>query len=267
MTLLDKMKEKSPVCVLCAGRNPTETTDHIPPKSIFSLKMRPRGLEFPACRACNQGSKLDDLIIGWFSRMYPDPADDAEAGELRKLTKSVSRKVPGLLSEMKTTFNQKKRFRRQVPDRWKEKHPLNVSGPILNEAILCFGGKMGLALHFEKTGNIVPQTGRAVVRWFSNYQALTGGIPKDSLSQLGSAETLKMGKWNVADQFQFYSAWDESGEMSVHYSTFRKSFAVLVAVFSREDELVDEMLANSTGNVSPGWLIGRIPKYKKLRMW
>ncbi|SDE22774.1 hypothetical protein [Kordiimonas lacus] len=267
MTLLDRMKSISPTCILCGGQNPTETTDHIPPKSIFFLKQRPRGLEFPACRACNQGSKLDDQVVGWFSRIYPDPEADAETKELNKLTKSVQRNVPGLLAELQATDSQLVTFRKGVPAQYADKHVLSADGPILNEIVGCFGAKMGIALHFEKTGRVVPVEGRAAVKWYTNYQAITGDIPTDALSLLGAPETLQMGKWEVSDQFQYSSAWLEDGRLSLHYATFRRSFAILVAVFASNADLIEGLVENSAGVFQPGWLIDRQPKFKRLKMW
>jgi hypothetical protein len=49
---------ESEVCVIC-GIRPAETGEHIPPKGLFTE--RPQAyLVVPACKPCNEGTKLDD---------------------------------------------------------------------------------------------------------------------------------------------------------------------------------------------------------------
>lgn len=41
----------------------------MPPLWMFEGRSRPSGLEFPACKACNQGTKTADLVAGFVARM------------------------------------------------------------------------------------------------------------------------------------------------------------------------------------------------------
>jgi len=49
---------ESDVCVIC-GERPAVTGEHIPPRALF-LKQPSPFLVVPACRECNEGTKLDD---------------------------------------------------------------------------------------------------------------------------------------------------------------------------------------------------------------
>jgi hypothetical protein len=128
---------------------------------------------------------------------------------------------------------------------------LNVAGPMINWAVRVLGGKLGLAMHFNQTKRIVPTTGCVAVRWYSNYDALTGMIPGDFLTMLGPPETLRQGRFEVSNQFTVSSAVSTESRLSAHFATFRKSFAI--AAFVAEDE-ADLVHAPDTHKVRPGWL-------------
>jgi hypothetical protein len=50
-------------CVLCGGHRPAETWEHAPPIVIFRAKLRPKGLEAPACQRCNNGTSEFDQAV------------------------------------------------------------------------------------------------------------------------------------------------------------------------------------------------------------
>lgn len=47
--------------------------EHYPPRSIFDGKHRPKGMEFGACKECNEASREADLVAATLSRMMPNP--------------------------------------------------------------------------------------------------------------------------------------------------------------------------------------------------
>ncbi|MEP6018146.1 MAG: hypothetical protein ABJ251_06645 [Paracoccaceae bacterium] len=57
---LARFKQSHPNCCLCGGEVPMETIEHTPPKAMFFGSLRPKGLEVPACRRCNNGSSQQD---------------------------------------------------------------------------------------------------------------------------------------------------------------------------------------------------------------
>jgi len=73
-TLLDQLRAEQPYCIYCGGRTLGDSVDHMPPRTIFDLRYRPKGLEFLACTACNEGAKKAEQIAGFLSRLlYPTP--------------------------------------------------------------------------------------------------------------------------------------------------------------------------------------------------
>src|SRR5688572_17251940 len=89
-----------PRCIYCGER--ADTIEHMPPRMMFRGKQRPKGLEFPSCRPCNNGTSQSDIVASLIGRVSPDPTTQMEADEFKKLLLSVHQNVPGLLEEMRT---------------------------------------------------------------------------------------------------------------------------------------------------------------------
>jgi hypothetical protein len=89
-----------PWCIYCGGIYPADTIEHMPPIQMFRGKQRPKGLEFPSCKACNNGTSKSDLVACLVGRFSPDGTTELEGTEFRKLLTAVSNNVPGVLQEM-----------------------------------------------------------------------------------------------------------------------------------------------------------------------
>lgn len=224
----DELLTKSPFCIFCGGNTRAVTIDHIPAKVMFDGKQRPKGLEFSACEICNNGAKHADLVAAWVGRFYPDPNTNEQKEEIPKLLKAINNNIPGLLQEMKMGRGAEKLAMRKLPI--KIDGGLLHVGPLLQKYMQVFSLKLGLALHHEVSGKILPETGGIAVRWFSNYEKFTGDFPDQLANFLGPSKTLVAGKKHVSDQFQY--AWEiaENKEFGIYFASFRMSFAVFGAV-------------------------------------
>lgn len=183
---LHRILQVQPFCIYCGGATLGETVDHMPPVTMFDRRQRPQGLEFVACLPCNKGSALTDQVVGYFSRVYPDPRSEAAKDEAQKIIAAIANNHPGLLEEMLPSVRQKHVYRRH---RQALPHDaggvLNAGGPLVNAQMQRFGAKLGLAMHFEETGRIVPSAGAIAVRWYSNFDRITESIPDDLVTLLG----------------------------------------------------------------------------------
>ncbi len=54
-------------CYFCGGLNPSTTVDHVPPRACFPVEYVPEGFEFPSCDICNQSSRAEDKIFGFWT--------------------------------------------------------------------------------------------------------------------------------------------------------------------------------------------------------
>ena len=172
-----------------------------------------------------------------FGRIYPDGPTETEQEEVQRIILSVSNNNPGLLEEMMPSPSQGERFARS-----KGSLPvgaagvLNCSVPLVNRSIQVFGAKLGFALHYTTMRRIISPTGGVVVRWFSNYDAATDGIPADLFELLGPPQTLTQGKWSAGDQFKYAFAVAQNVKSAAYFSTFRQSFAVLSWISEDADD-------------------------------
>src|SRR5438046_2772741 len=89
-----------------------------------------------------------------------------------------------------------------------------------------FAAKMGLALHYEETGQLIPCTGALRPIWFSNDQFFKDEIPASLLDVLPAPRTLRQGTKHVEEQFQYSSRLAEDKTFGLYFASFRQSFAV-----------------------------------------
>lgn len=223
-----ELLKRSPFCIFCGGTTLAVNVDHIPAAVMFDGNQRPKGLEFSACEICNNGAKHADLVAAWVGRFYPDPTTDEQRSEIPKLLKAINNNIPGLLQEMKMGRGAQKIAMRKLPSEM-DGGLLHV-GPLLQKYMEVFSLKLGLALHREVSGSILPETGSIAVRWFSNYEKFSGDFPDEITDFLGPSKTLVAGKKHVSDQFQY--AWEigQNKEFGIYFASFRMSFAVFAAV-------------------------------------
>ncbi|WP_162917324.1 hypothetical protein [Dongia deserti] len=162
------------------------------------------------------------------ARLFPDPAPGLLENEQDAIFRHVNNNIPGLLEELQPNVRQKVLFnaqRSQMPRG--AAGVLNVGGPILNDAMMRFGAKLGMALFYHDLGKILPPDGAVFVRWYSNYDAFTDGLPTEVLSLMGQPSSLEQGRWTVANQFQFGRVIPLERTMAAHMVTFRQSFGIL----------------------------------------
>lgn len=252
--LTQQVLEAFPNCIYCGGTTQATTADHLPPRAMFDNRHRPRGLEFPACAACNDGGRIDELIAAMLSRFLPDGDTIEKKAEMKKLMKSVFSRVPGLHEEMRPSDRQNEIISAlgvRVPQ---GAGALNCRGPILNKAMSRFAAKVGFALHFEQTKKPIPPAGGVCVWWLTNYSALNGEVPGTLLRMLGEPSTLQQGRWSVSEQFEYASRPTDTGAMSAHFAAFRQSFAICAFAATNRDQITPPADVTHVHLFSPGWL-------------
>jgi hypothetical protein len=215
-----------PWCIYCGGANPADTIEHMPPIQMFYERQRPKGLEFPACKECNHGTRHSDLVASLMGRVYPDSESDSAKQELRKILKAVNNNVPGLLQEMEIGSGGQKIARSQIPNMPPGAWALRANGPILEKHMRTFGAKLGLALHYEAHHKPVPLDGGVQPMYFTNVNAARGELPMGIIELLPTPKTLRQGRKDVSAQFNYSWRVTEEGRHSLFYAVFNQAFAV-----------------------------------------
>ena len=183
-------------CIYCAGAAIATTIEHMPPISLFEGRQRPKGLEFPACEACNNRTGHSDLVAAMLARTWPDGKSQTQQKDVAKIFKAIANNIPDLLHEMNPGRAGEKLARKRH-NLSKDVYPFRADGPLLTRHILTFAAKLGFALHYDAKGSPIPVAGGAQVMWFSNLQAMKGQIPKFLFDMLPSPSTLQQGAKSV----------------------------------------------------------------------
>jgi hypothetical protein len=222
--------EACPWCIYCGSA--ATSIEHMPPRIMFLARQRPKGLEFPSCQPCNEGTRLADSVAALIGRVYPD----GDPQEAKGLLRSVKNNIPGLIEEMH--IGAAGAF-------------LRVNGPLVSMHMQTFAAKLGFALYYALTKQIVPKAGGVAARWFSNVERLEGKFPECAFKYLPPPQTLKQGKLEVSDQFVYQWRMAEGNRMGLFFAYFRLSFAVF-AVVANNESLLEIETAHPMRIVRPG---------------
>ncbi len=212
----------------------------MPPRSMFFKKHRPKGLEFPSCQKCNESTKNSDHLAAYLSRVELVHPDNEGMIDQVKYLSGIKNNDPELLKEMiPGPAGWQASVAHRVPI---GKYALYVDGPRVAHHTSIFAAKFGFAMHYERTGLPVPKGGGVAARWFSNSEIIEGRLPPAMWKMFQNPKTLRQGRFNVEDQFQydFISKGDNSVVMCL--GRIRTSCAILAITCTSTDFFDEEMV-------------------------
>jgi hypothetical protein len=234
--LSPRILEQSPWCCYCGGKERATTIDHVPAKIVFPNKQRPAGLEVPACLPCNNGMSKFDQMAGVFSRVSQKDPPMTDRVEFRKLVANVHMDFPFWRAEIGRDTSSAETSLRSIFGNDRDKVAGVKVGPITSLCFETMAAKFGFALHFVKTGVIVPPDGAVEVRFRTNLELYEKGLPEALVQQLGAPETLQQGKFNVGEFFTYRAAWFPDGLAGIYVCRVGIAFTT-VAIVLASDEL------------------------------
>lgn len=209
-------------CIYCGGTEPATNVDHMPNKGMFP-KDRPGGMEFPSCEGCNQGSKWFEDIASFIGSIRFGVVPGVEHFEGKLL--HLQRTHPEVLEELHPTTKQKREARKYKDAEGQDSGALNVTGRIVSSAMLLYGAKLALALHWQETKNVLPVNGRVGVIWHSNANALENEIPPYLFEMLPDGRTLRQGTKQSKHPFLYSSGKTVDTDATAHWAFFGDAFA------------------------------------------
>ena len=225
-------------CIYCAGNAPATQIDHMPPRIIFRQNQRPKGLEFPSCANCNQGTSPLDVVAAYMTQSFPGISNPKESAEWSKLFREVDRVAPGLHLEM------------HIPQKQLEIRLLSMgifdpnvaafraNGPILSAYMQAFAAKVGFALHYEFTNKLVPNGGRVQVRWFTSEEMAYAKVPISLYDSVGTPLAMRQGKLSSKGVFEYGAGtYENEPKINLYFAKFRAGFEVAAFVV---DEACDK---------------------------
>ena len=243
--------EKAKGCIYCAEKSPATQIDHMPPRSMFRMQQRPKGLEFPSCAACNQGTSRLDVVATFMARTYPGIDNEADSAEWDKVLKEVTRVAPKIVKEMWMP-EPEMRTLMQAHDIYGEKlAAFRADGPVLSAHMQAYAAKIGFALHYEYHQVSVPESGRVQVRWFTSHEVVSGHLP-DSLTQnIGPVDYLRQGKITSEFTFEYgHGKFEGRPEIDLYYAKVRDSFVAASFVVCNDEHL--PFMDGDLATFSPG---------------
>ncbi|PWJ87034.1 hypothetical protein C8D77_11917 [Mesorhizobium loti] len=249
VSLSKKIRSKQPHCIYCGGLVLGDSVDHVPPKGLFDGAWRPKGGEVTACKECHAGTREMDDVAGFLSRIFPNPQTDEQRDDVVRSIASLARNYPRLVEEL-------------GPPEPADEHAAGAAtfvanGPILSSIMATFGARIGFALHYRLTGEIIGPAGGAFVNWYSNAQRFEGNLPQEFLATLGPDYTMSQGRKNVEGQFAFAFASSPDG-VTAYWATFRQSFAIAAFV---SQSAANFAAAHPDYVARPGFLLGYSVKH------
>jgi hypothetical protein len=222
-----------PYCCFCGGSERATTEDHQPARSLFDSRRWPEGYVFPACERCNAGSRRDEAILAFVTRLGYTEAElsQEQIGEWRRALAGIRRNFPQLPQLL--TANEKRAF---LKERGIDR-PANVALadlPIIaldretiNNAFRICALKLFCALHYKHRRIILPRTGSVFARWWMNIDVQQGAIPDELVALLRGHPTLHRAKVDLRSQFAYQYGVSEDAKHGFYICWFRNSFAMV----------------------------------------
>lgn len=232
----------------------------MPPRIVFRAKDRPSGMEYPACKQCNNGTSAADSAVAFFSRIdrFADDPTGWKIKESVKPLRSLGLLAPGFLEEL---FNERAAKDTLIASPGGVLIPATEihTGPISQSLLTVFTAKLGMALYREHVGEPLPITGGVHTMWFLN-SGLSEQAAQNMLSILPEYSTLKQGRRKSA-----------SGQFDYRFNTDEKSVVAALTHFHGNIHFFTMSAADTslykfpkplpyTAMVRPGELMKFMPK-------
>ena len=236
-TTTQKLISEHPFCCFCGGLAPTTTIDHRPPIILFPNKLRPKGLEFPSCIACNGGASPDDAVLALAGRLCgsssrPDMQDPDS--HFDRVVRAVESGFPSMVAQL------------MVEPQWvllngvlRKVDQFRIDNPALSESLCRSSARLAVALYYEEFDRAV-SVGSTVRSYWSHNQVRDLNKIQRLISRLPKDVVLKQGK-----------KWDTEGVFFARHNSDKNRF-VMIAVTYRTLVLFATIQGLDSGRFSKG---------------
>lgn len=198
----EKFFSDHPTCCFCGGIRKSEEIEHMPSRIMFIEKHRPRGLEFPACKKCNDSTRKSEPIVAFFALSMSAEKNVKYRSHMDKLIDHIKRYDRRVLDEIIAGRIYGIKKEKAINNTYKSDYRILNMGEKSKKHIHIFNKKMSIALFYNKTSIILNENARVAIHLHSYFDFISENPPKFP-TYLGNFDTLRQGGWNVADQFQY----------------------------------------------------------------
>src|SRR5580700_5524994 len=174
----DEILATEPRCIYCHG--PPQTLEHMPSRGMLRGKLRPSGMEYAACEACNRGTRGSDAVAAVIARLHPDNVDTGwQAKEIRRLMSALDACAPGVREELTQTDKARSEWLpRPHSGILQRLVRVNADGPKLKAHLCAYGAKLAMALYREHVAAALPLEGAVWCQF-----ALNAGMTQKNLDE------------------------------------------------------------------------------------
>lgn len=210
--------------------------DHVPPIAVFTLRRRPEGLEFSTCAECHKGTRALDAVAGFYSRLFPEPVDEAGRQEGLKLYRGMINAVPeiGMEHVIGSMLPVDRSNAELMTKALGPGEHRNLFGPIARSYMDRFGARVALALHYQETGVPLPTSGKVHVRTMTNTALTRGDLPEGMLEDMGGFRALMQKGLKSEDDFAFATVRGRDDTETLTFFRLRKSMGAIAFCFTND---------------------------------
>jgi len=194
-----------------------------------------------------------DAVAALTARSWPNLASDEERDELQSLMGGVLRNVPVVRDELARGFAATESVPEDIQTAVGAEVIVMEFG--VRRAILeAFGARVGLALHYKLTGQVLSEAGGVWVRVFTNVENIRGeALPEELSDVLGPSLALMQKGLRAEEDFQVALRRLDDHAGTTAFASYRQSFASLSVAYPDASDfprmLQDELYR-------PGFLVG-----------
>ncbi|MEI5682766.1 hypothetical protein AAAK29_31270 [Mesorhizobium sp. CCNWLW179-1] len=251
-------------CIYCA--NIPDTIEHMPPRSLFASKMRPSGLEFPACKQCNgatRGADTTASLFAWLGRSDYQ-VSFWRGAEGQRILYSAEKDAPGVRDEIFHDPRPKNLWLPEQNGLLTRRVQVDVNGPLAKAYLDIFSAKLGMAFYYEHVGRPLELKGGVRTQWFLN-SGLSEAYAQVMLQILPRGSTLRQGTFQVPDQF-FYRYNCDNKSIFAALVSLRGNLHISVVATSEPEKfgIGHDTVRNlvGAGYMRPGGLVEALPRAK-----
>lgn len=239
--------EDHPVCCFCGGLTPSTSLDHVPPQACFPKGFVPEGIEFPACKRCNDVTRPLDQALGYYTMLIDYDLNNLHVDRAKGLHNGMLNNAPEALPEFKLSPNTIRAVMKQhgierTPGLLLRDEPivrsLVLASTRIDEATVAVGRKLGCALYYRHKKRILTSAHRICTGWHQlqdTAKAELNGYLSEMLQDVwtGSRANIK----EYGDRLTIRTGDSEDG-LFVYMAQFGKGMVVW-GIVGEEEQLVD----------------------------
>lgn len=242
---LGRFLNEHPLCCLCGGTLASETIEHAPPKVMFTGSHRPKGLEVPACKRCNNGMSAHDQIVALHCLLQSvklfgkDAKNTLEFVALEKAIRGIGNNNPDVFGYLSP--DGRETFR--LPDGIASLLKIRLADDLFEKYLDPWAAKQVLAYWYDRTKSPATTGTIVLVRWITLAEFSNNKELRDFAGQFGNFRSLAQGNWDTKEQFFAISSDNFIEKLGAFFFAYHNSASFFGALIDNPDIQAGKLLS------------------------